>query len=138
MATQTQTTIPTQADPGVCQTGRSGVHPYRLTVRQFLKILNAGVFGDEERIELLGGLLVEKMTTYDPHEFAVSKSAQLLRRLLEPTWTIREEKSVVLGIYWRPLPDISVARGPLEHYRAATPTAANLGLLIEVADPSYA
>src|SRR5262249_1772029 len=34
--------------------------------------------------------------------------------------------------------DIAVVRGPLDRYRAGAPVAADLGILIEVADSSYA
>ncbi len=116
----------------------SGLVPYRLTVRQFEKMIEAGILRAEDRVELLGGLLIKKMTTYDPHDFAVSSLAERFRELLKPAWSIREEKSVVLGRYWRPQPDISVARGPHTNYRSRAPRARDLGLLTEVADSSYA
>jgi Uma2 family endonuclease len=138
MATQTQTAIPTQADPGVRKLSGSGLVPYRLTVRQFEKMINAGILRAEDRVELLGGLLIEKMTVNDPHDFGVTELAERLRGLLKPAWVIREEKSVVLGRYWRPQPDISVARGSAARYRAAAPRARDLGLLVEVSDSTYA
>jgi hypothetical protein len=137
MATQTQTTIPAPAKPGVLRLSGSGLVPYRLTVRQFEKMIDAGIFRAEDRVELLGGLLIKKMTVNDPHDFAVSELAQQLRGLLTPAWFIREEKSVVLGRHWRPQPDISVASGPLSKYRRRAPRARDLGLLVEVTDTTY-
>ncbi|HEX8202679.1 MAG TPA: Uma2 family endonuclease, partial [Isosphaeraceae bacterium] len=57
---------------------------------------------------------------------------------LPTDWFIREEKSVRLGLSWRPEPDIAVVRGPNVRYRARTPQAKDIGLVIEVADVSYA
>ncbi len=61
MSTQSQTAIPTAPPPGARPATASGLVPYRLTVRQFLKMIDAGIFRDEDHVELLGGLLVDKM-----------------------------------------------------------------------------
>jgi Uma2 family endonuclease len=116
----------------------SGVVPYRLTVRQFLKAIDAGVFPEGARVELLGGLLVDKMTKNDPHDFAISELGDALRGLLPPGFFVREEKSVVLGRNWRPEPDIAVVRTPRPRFRSGAPRAADLAFLVEVADASYA
>ena len=129
MTTQTQT----QARPR----SSSGIVPYRLTVRQFERMIDAGVFRDEDHVELLGGLLVDKMVKKDPHNFSVGELGEALREILKPDWMVREEKSVVLGRFWRPEPDIAVARGPGTRYRSSAPRRADLGLLAEVADASY-
>ena len=105
----------TELDPR--QGAEKGLKPYRLTVEQFEKMIDAGVFPDRPRVELLGGVLFRKMTKNDPHDFAVDFLGSVLNRLLEPAWLAREEKSVVLGKFWRPEPDIAVVRGPRERYR---------------------
>jgi Uma2 family endonuclease len=115
-----------------------GIVPYRLSVRQFETMLDAGVFPDGVRVELLGGMLVDKMTKNDPHNFSVHRLDQRLGRLLSTDWIVWEEKSVTLGRSWRPEPDIAVVRGPDDLYRARTPQAKDIGLVIEVADVSYA
>jgi Uma2 family endonuclease len=127
MATVTQT-----------QAAETGVVFYRLSVRQFERMIDAGVFPEGVRVELLGGVLVEKMTKNDPHDFTVGRLGTILRRLLPSDWIVREEKSVRLGLSWRPEPDIAVVRGPDDLYRARTPQAKEIGLVIEVADVSYA
>src|SRR5438105_238285 len=116
----------------------SGIVPYRLTVRQFERMIDAGVFRNEDHVELLGGLLVDQMTTNDPHDFAVDQFGAILTRALPLEWIARQEKSVVLGRFWRPQPDVAVARGPRERYRSSAPRVADLAMLIEVADTSYA
>jgi Uma2 family endonuclease len=137
MATQTQTAIPAPAKPGVLKLSSSGLVPYRLTVRQFEKMIDAGIFRSEDRVELLGGLLIKRMTVNEPHAFAVFEMAERFRDLLKPAWAIREEKPTVLGRRWRPQPDIAVARGPSDRYRRRSPRAHDLGLVAEVADSTY-
>ncbi len=114
-----------------------GLKPYRMSVEQFERLIAAGGFPDQVRVELLGGVLFRKMTRNDPHDFAVDLLGATLNRLLEPDWFAREEKSVVLGKFWRPEPDIAVVRGPRARYRNSAPRADDLGLLIEVSDVTY-
>jgi Uma2 family endonuclease len=117
---------------------KSGLVPFRLTVRQFEKMMDAGVFRDSDRVELLGGLLVRELPKHPPHDFAVNALGDTLRRLLGRDWNVREEKSVKLGCLWRLEPDLAIARGPRERYRAKSPRPADLWFLVEVAESSYA
>ncbi|HEX8199123.1 MAG TPA: Uma2 family endonuclease [Isosphaeraceae bacterium] len=116
----------------------SGVVPYRLNIRQFERMIDAGIFPDGVRVELLGGVLVEKMTKNDPHDFSVGRLGKLLRTILPGDWIVREEKSVTLGRSWRPEPDLAVIRGPDDLYRQRSPQSRDIGLVVEVADVSYA
>ena len=125
----------TELDPR--QGAEKGLKPYRLTVEQFETMIDAGVFPDRLRVELLGGVLFRKMTKNDPHNFAVGFLGSVLNRLFEPTWLAQEEKPIILGKLWRPEPDIAVVRGPRERYRKRAPRAEDLGLLIEVCDATY-
>lgn len=115
---------------------REGVRPYLLSVRQYLKMIEAGVFPEDARVELLGGVLAEKMTKYTPHNITVDLLGEAFRHVLHRDWILREEKSVVMGMNWRPEPDLAVARGPRTRYRKKDPTAADLALVVEVADSS--
>jgi Uma2 family endonuclease len=116
----------------------SGLVPYRVTVPQFLKMIDAGVFPPEARVELLGGLLVEKMTKGIPHDFATSRISEILRRLVQPGgWIVREEKSVQLGRAWRPEPDVVVMHGPTDRYRDRDPGPEDIALIIEVSDTTF-
>jgi hypothetical protein len=69
--------IPIQIDRPIAPTpshrpvAGSGLVPYRLTVRQFETMIDAEVFHNDDRVELLGGILVDKMVKNDPHDFAI-------------------------------------------------------------------
>ncbi|GAC1468791.1 MAG: Uma2 family endonuclease [Isosphaeraceae bacterium] len=115
-----------------------GVTPYRLTVEQYLKMIDLGVLPHDAHVELLGGVLTAKMTKNAPHNFAVGQLAHALRTLELQDCLIREEKSVVLGPNWRPEPDVALVRGPNDRYRTSDPTAADILLLVEVVDSSGA
>jgi Uma2 family endonuclease len=138
MSTPSQIAFPSAPPASIAPATASGLVPYRLTVRQFEKMIDAGVFRDDDHVELLGGLLVDKMVKHDPHNFAIDMLGAILNDILPPDWIARQEKSVVLGRFWRPEPDIAIARGPRTRYRAKGPRRADLAMLVEVADSTYA
>lgn len=116
----------------------AGLVPYRMTIAQHLKMIEAGVFPPESRVELLGGLLVEKMIKGIPHDFSTGRLATMLREILPPAGRIvREEKSVQLGLHWRPEPDVAIVRGPDNRHRNEDPRPADIALIVEVCDTSY-
>ncbi len=115
----------------------AAVRPYRLTVRRFQKAVEAGVFPADARIELLGGIPVEKMTSYPPHNSTVYRLVFGLRNLLAADWIVLEEKPIVTGRRWRPMPDLAVVRGPIDRYLRVDPATADVALVVEVADSSY-
>ncbi len=86
----------TRTEPGEAA-GRSGIRPYRLTVGQFKKMIDAGIFRDRDRIELLGGILFKKMTQDEPHAFGVDELRHRIADMLPREWTDRQEKPIVLG-----------------------------------------
>jgi Uma2 family endonuclease len=128
----------TAASPIARKASASGLVPYRVSVRQFERMIGAGVFGEHDHVELLEGILVDKMTKHPPHNFTVTTIADTIRAVVGSDWVVREEKSVVLGRFSRPEPDVAIARGPRDRYRSVSPSTADLTARIEVADTSYA
>lgn len=119
------------------ESARDGVRLYKLDVRQFQKMIDAGVFPDGARVELLGGALAEQMTKNPPHDYTVGALRIALQSLLTPAHVVREEKTVILGPYWRPEPDVAVAVGPLRRYRQVHPHLKDLVFLVEVSESTY-
>jgi Uma2 family endonuclease len=112
--------------------------PYRLSVSQFLAMIDAGIFPHDAHVELLGGVLVQMMTKGDPHDSTLDSIAEELRRLTPAGWILREDKSLQLGPRSRPEPDVAIVRGPRKQYGRRTPHARETALVIEVAESSYA
>jgi hypothetical protein len=114
----------------------SAQRSYQFDVRQFHRMVAAGVFGDE-KVELVAGRIYP-LTDLPPHTFAVGRFRLALWALLpQATWTIREEKPVLISRYWAPKPDISVLRGLDELYATRHPRPRDVAMLVEVADTTY-
>ncbi len=109
---------------------------YLFTTRDFHRMAEAGVFGDDERVELLGGEVVP-MTPIGPrHASWVTTLHRALDRAAGQDAVIRTQNPVVLGDYWEPQPDIAVVRFRPDWYRDAHPVPADILLLVEVGDSS--
>jgi len=106
---------------------------YRMTVDEYERLADAAILADD-RIELIDGYLVRKMTVNPPHACAVDLSRAHLTRLLPPGWFIREEKPVRIPQFDEPEPDLSVIRGQVKDYWNRHPGPADLALLVEVSD----
>jgi Uma2 family endonuclease len=117
---------------------RAGHRLYRLTVPQFLSMIEIGVFPEGPRVELLGGVLIAQTIKTDPHDFAVDLIGEKLRGIVPGDRIVREEKALTLGPYSRATPDLAVVRGPRSLYGGRAPTAEESALIVEVAEPKEA
>ena len=112
---------------------------HRITVEEFEAMIEAGIYGKGDRIELIEGMLVEQMTKGERHSAGVGRSWSTIMRALPAGWHVRVEMPVVVpGRRSRPEPDVAAARGEYDDFarRGATPGAADVGLIVEVSDSS--
>jgi Uma2 family endonuclease len=110
---------------------------YRLSVAQYEKMAEVGILKSGERVELIEGLLLEKMTQHPPHAVTLDCAQELLRPLLPGEWRLREQKPVRLADS-EPEPDLVVVPRPIGRYAQEHPRPADIALVIEVADSSLA
>jgi Uma2 family endonuclease len=108
---------------------------YRLSLEQYHRMIDAGVLKEGAKVELIEGLLVQKMTRNPPHDSSLSRAARLLARLLPDEWVLRVQSAVTLRRS-EPEPDIGISRGPEGRYARRHPGPRDIVLLIEVADSS--
>jgi Uma2 family endonuclease len=106
---------------------------YRFSVEQYEKMIETGVLTSEDRLELIEGIVIQKMTQNPPHATAIDYTADALRPLLPADWRLREQKPIKLSDS-EPEPDLVVVRGPLTLYERRHPRPAEITLVIEVAD----
>lgn len=109
--------------------------PYRLTVEQYHRMIEAGVLVEGDPVELLEGLLITKMTKNPPHDTSLSLTHYAIADLLPSGWVIRIQSAVTTGDS-EPEPDIAVVLGPRRRYAKAHPRPKHVALLVEVADAS--
>jgi Uma2 family endonuclease len=129
----TAATIATPATPLL------GIAPvlYRISVDEYDRMVEAGVFGDA-RIELIQGFLVKKMPKKPPHVITTIRVDQHLLRILPPGWHTRREAPVRIPNFDEPEPDVAVVAGVLDDYSARHPGPAEVALIVEVSESTLA
>jgi Uma2 family endonuclease len=106
----------------------------RWTVEEFHRLAETGVFGPEERLELIDGDIVCMSPQNPPHSTAAVLTEAELARVFRRGYHLRGQKPLVLGTAAEPEPDIAVVRGSARDFRRQHPTTA--ALVVEVADSS--
>jgi Uma2 family endonuclease len=109
---------------------------YRFTVAQYDRMVQDGTIGQNERVELIEGLLVTKMGKNPPHVFAGKLGFKRLEGLVSPGWHVGKKDPVVVSDWGKPEPDLSVVRGTENEYVDRAVTAADVSLVVEIAESS--
>jgi len=104
----------------------------RFTVEQYERMIDAGVFDDDDRLELLEGYLVLKMTHNPEHDGTIDLVGGAIADAAPNGWFARVQSSIRLNTS-QPEPDIAIVRGPRNRYLKRHPQADDIGLLVEVA-----
>ncbi len=108
----------------------------RFTIEEFEQMIRAGVFEEDERIELIEGEIVEMAPINFPHAICVSRLDQLLRTVLGTTAYVWVQNPVQFEGNSRPQPDVALLKWRDDLYRRKNPSSEDVLLLIEVANSS--
>ncbi len=115
----------------------SGTAPWpvaQLTVDEYHRLAEIGVVQPDDRLELLEGWLVPKVTNSPPHAAAVQRLTRLFTlALVGSPWEVRCQLPVTLARS-EPEPDIALVAAGLPAHRHPYP--AELAAVIEVAHSS--
>jgi Uma2 family endonuclease len=101
-------------------------------------MVSAGIFSEDDKIELINGYLIKKMSVGSKHTSVVKLLNRLLMLQLNDRAIIGIQDPVTLTEFSEPEPDISVMRFQADCYATSHPTPKDILLLIEVADTSLA
>jgi len=111
---------------------------HRFSVKLYDRMVRDGTLTDEDRVELLEGVVVDKMPHNAPHDSCLYRlHTRLLLALAPQGWVVRCQSAVTFPASV-PEPDVAVVPGPEGLYDVARPDAAGLLLVIEVSDSTLA
>ena len=123
MATDTETRARDRA-------ADAGRRPYRFSVAQFWRLLDAGII-PESHVELVRGRIY-RMTRHEPHNFTVFRTTKLLRAVLPQGFNAREEKSMRHEDSSVLEPDVAVVPGSADDFQPDLPKTSEAALIVEV------
>lgn len=113
----------------------SAVRPRRWTRAEYTKLIETGLLGPGDKIELLGGQLCVSEPQNSPHARAISLGLEIIQRTFAPGWHVRVQLPIALDDESEPEPDLAVVSGGPRDY---TDHPSRPALVVEVADSSLA
>lgn len=108
--------------------------PYRLSVREYEQMIEAGIFHEDQRIELINGVLIEMSPKNAPHSSTVRHANYTFLQIIGDLAVVITQDVIVLNDNAEPEPDLVLLRPPMSRYDQAQPTAADVLLVLEVSD----
>ena len=105
-----------------------------ITVDEYERMGEAGIFRPDARLELLEGEIYEMSPIGSRHAACVTLLHQLLTLKFVNELIVISQNPIQLDDYSEPQPDVALLRWRDDFYRHAHPTPADVLLVIEVAD----
>jgi Uma2 family endonuclease len=111
---------------------------YRLSVSDFHRLGEAGIFREDARIELIDGELIEMAPIGGPHMGIVNRLTRLLVMAVGDSGVVSIQNPVALPPFSEPQPDLAVLRRGFDGASVPVPEPGDVLLVVEVADSSLA
>jgi Uma2 family endonuclease len=125
----------TISKPPPLESEDTGVQPRRWTRKEYYRAADLGLFRPNERLELLDGEILKKMSPQKPpHASGTQRTARALEGAFGPGYEVRRQLPLVLGNRSEPEPDLAVVPKLPDDYGAGHPTATDARLVVEVSD----
>ena len=109
---------------------------HRVTVDEFHKMAEAGIFMEDDRVELIDGEMVDMAPIGSRHASIVKRLTNLLVTLAQGRAIVSAQDPLRLAIHSEPEPDLMLLKPRADFYSEAHPGAEDVLLLIEVCDTS--
>jgi hypothetical protein len=110
----------------------------RFTVEEYDRLGEAGILGEDDRVELIEGEIIEMVPIGSPHSGQVNRLTSLFSQELVGRAVVGVQNPVRLDRYSEPQPDLALLRPRADFYAEAHPGPSDVLLLVEVADHSAA
>lgn len=106
---------------------------WRLTVDQYHAMIDSGILPSGSPVELVEGVLLQKMPKKAPHRIATRATRRALESTVPAGWFVDEQEPITLEDS-EPEPDVMVARGDSSDYPNRHPGPVDVALVVEIAD----
>jgi len=110
-------------------------HFHRFSVDEYHQLIELGILTEDDDIELLDGLLVQKMSRRPPHDMCIDLFREAITRLLPLGYMPRCQQAITLATS-EPEPDFAIVRGGPRDFSVTHPLPPVIDLVVEVSDSS--
>jgi Uma2 family endonuclease len=108
----------------------------RFTIFEYHRLIELGFFGEDDRVELIKGEIVNMVAKGKPHSVCGTRLYRELFKLVKEQGTLRSQDPITISDNSEPEPDLVIVRNRADDYLANHPTPSDILLLIEIADSS--
>jgi Uma2 family endonuclease len=106
----------------------------RYTTDAYFELVRTGTLDEDDRVELLEGVIVAEPPMDPPHAAGIGAVADVLRRAVGERAVVRVQAPLLAPPYSAPEPDVALIAGHAEDYWKRHPTTALL--VVEVSNTS--
>ncbi len=106
----------------------------RFTAAVYRQMIAAGILGEDDRVELIAGEIIEMSPIGVRHMNCLNQVAKRVGRCVGEDWLVSVQNPILLADDSQPQPDIAVI--PDRGENAPLPVAGEVRLVVEVADSS--
>jgi hypothetical protein len=99
--------------PGIATVPPRGVGSASFTVERYFALVDEGVLSEDDRVELLEGVVVAMAPRNAPHDAGICRATEALRTIMGHDVVIRVQSALVLGPRSVSEPDVAVVPGPM-------------------------
>lgn len=124
------------ANPAVPEASSPEPQRRKFTVAEYYRMGEVGVLGPDERVELIEGEIIVMPPIGPGHAWSVALDIPLFSQYAGNRFFVQVQNPVRLDDGSEPQPDVMLLRRRPEGYATSHPTAADVLLIIEVADSS--
>ena len=112
--------------------------PHRFTVDEYHRMAEAGVFGEDDRMELVEGEIIEMAAICSRRAACVKRLNRLFQSALGSQVIVGVQDPVALGEHTELAPDVALLRLRADDYAHAHPGPDDIVLVVEVGDTTAA
>jgi Uma2 family endonuclease len=109
---------------------------HKLNLEDYHRMIEAGIFTPNQRIELLEGKLFDMAPIGPAHSGTTNYLTRLFFQAVGDKAIVSVQNPVMLGDNSEPQPDLMILRSREDFYRSSHPVAEEVLLLVEIADTS--
>jgi Uma2 family endonuclease len=106
---------------------------WRISVERYHEMIEAGLLTENDRLELLEGFLIEKMTVNPPHSFTTDQIRDELMAILKSEYFVKSQQPITTDDS-EPEPDVIIVQGNKRDFVKRHPEPQDVPIVIEVSD----
>ncbi len=106
----------------------------QITVAEYDLMIESGVFDENDQIELLNGVIIEKIPKGTKHSSSNDRSSKVFYKNLGDDVIVRNQNPIWLDEFSELEPDTVLAKYKEDEYENSHPTPEEILLILEVAD----